>query len=923
MSEAGEPVTTGLRVSLLGPPRVELDGQPASVDTRKAIATLAYLALTGRPQPRETLADLLWPDSEPARAKAALRRTLSVLNKALGGRGLFIDRRIVRVVPDEMWFDVVRFRELVADGGPDALLEAVELSRGDLLAGFGVRDSPDFDDWQMTQADGLRRELGVALERLTAQLAERGDFEAAIRYAHRLLELDPLHEPAHRRLMELYARTGDRTAALRQYRECVAVLARELGVAPVGETSELYEAIREDRLEWVPITSPLREIASPEDRLPLVGRDAELAELVDVYDSISSDGQVVLVEGEAGIGKTRLATELLEHASKRGARIFSARCHEGEAGLAYGPISELVRGIASSTTIDDETMAEVGRLLPGRSSPLRRAAWSADRVIPVRGSAARTRFFEAILTVLDQAASGGAPGVLFVDDVQWADEASVQVLSFVARRLAGRPMLLMIATRREGAGVTLLRRLRTSPVVHLDRLTREAIAELAAGFADVDGSVVDRLLEETEGVAFFVASYLSPSSRELDWEVPPAVRDAVEARTLGLSDVAAQALTAAAVVGRSFDAETLQAASGRGEEETVVAIEELIGRGLIVELGAATYDFSHHKIRGVVLDRTTPARARLLHRRVAKALGRGARRDRALSAIVAWHFREAGEIGEAVRHYRSAGDHARQLYANAEALAHYRDALALGTSEVPELREAIADLQVFGGDYRGAISSYEAALALGGDVASLEHKLGNVHHRQGAFDIAASHLDEAAERAVDDAHRARIEADRALNAHRAGRDQDAAALAHAALERAEATEDRRALAQAHNILGMLAARRGALNEARQELERSLSLAQRLGDLAVRTAALNNLALALRAEGNTSEALHCAERALELCARVGDRHREAALHSNIADILRDAGRDDEAIAEIKLSAEILAEVGPAEELRPEIWKLVEW
>lgn len=913
MSGAEKPVTTGLRVSLLGPPRVELDGQPASVDTRKAIAALAYLALTGRPLPRETLADLLWPDSEPARAKAALRRTLSVLNKALGGRGLVIDRRTVRVVPDDLWLDVARFRELVADGGTGALQEAVELCRGDLLEGFGLRDSPDFDDWQMTQADGLRRELGIALERLTAQLAERGDLEAAIGYAHRVLELDPLHEPAHRRLMELYARTGNRTAALRQYRECVAVLERELGVAPVAETSELYEAIREDRLERPPVTLPPPEVASPEDRLPLVGRDAELAELIDVYDSISTDGQVVLVEGEAGIGKTRLAIELLEHASKREARILSARCHEGESGLAYGPISELVRDIASSVTIDDETMAEVGRLLPGRSAP----------TIPVRGSAARTRFFEAILVVLGQVASSAAPGVIFVDDVQWADEASAQVLSFVARRLTGRPMLLLIATRREGTGATLLRRLRGSPAVRLGRLTREAVAELAAGVGVVDGPVVDRLFEETEGVAFFVASYLSPSSRELDWDVPPAVRDAVEARTLGLSDVAAQALTAAAVVGRSFDAETLRAASGRGEEETVAAIEELIGRGLIVELAAATYDFSHHKIRGVVLDRTTPARARLLHRRVAKALARRASRDRALSAVVAWHFRESGGDDEAARYYRAAGDHARRLYANAEALAHYRDALALGTTEIPELREAIADLQVFGGDYREAISSYEAALALGGDVATLEHKLGNVHHRLGAFDTAASHLDEAAERAIDEAHRAWIEADRALNAHRAGRHQAAHALARTALERAEQADDRRALAQAHNILGMLASRRGALSEARHELERSLSLAQRLGDLSVRTAALNNLALALRTEGNISEALHCAERALELCARVGDRHREAALHSNLADILRDAGREDEAMAHLKLSAEILTEVGQTEDLRPEVWKLVEW
>jgi DNA-binding SARP family transcriptional activator/predicted Ser/Thr protein kinase len=250
-----------LKLFLLGPPRLECDGVPLKLSTRKNVALIAYLAVTGEAHTREALITLLWPELEPSRARAGLRRNLSTLRKALGGEWLVVDRETVGTDPDAgLWLDVEQFRGLLqawqdhdhseADVCPqclDGLAEAVELYRGDFLEGFTLRDSPTFDEFQFFQTEGLRQELASALERLVHGHTAQAAYERAIQYARRWLALDPLHEPAHRHLMQLYAWSGQRAAALRQYAECEQVLYEELGVPPEEETTQLYEAIKEKR----------------------------------------------------------------------------------------------------------------------------------------------------------------------------------------------------------------------------------------------------------------------------------------------------------------------------------------------------------------------------------------------------------------------------------------------------------------------------------------------------------------------------------------------------------------------------------------------------------------------------------------------------------------------------------------------------
>src|SRR5688500_8826734 len=234
----------GLVISVLGAPRVARGDEVVTFDTRKAIALVAYLAVTGRPQRRETLAALLWPEADDSRARSALRRTLSVLRKGLGEEGLRTGRDEVELVDGEdVVVDVRDFLTGLESSEVTDVAAAASLWRGDLLAGFTLRDSPEFDAWQVREGERLRRLLAAACARLVDAHSAAGRVDDAIVHAERWLDLDGLHEPAHRALMRLHAQRGDRAAAIQQYRQCVRVVDEELGVAPLTETTVLYDAI--------------------------------------------------------------------------------------------------------------------------------------------------------------------------------------------------------------------------------------------------------------------------------------------------------------------------------------------------------------------------------------------------------------------------------------------------------------------------------------------------------------------------------------------------------------------------------------------------------------------------------------------------------------------------------------------------------
>ena len=944
---------------------------------------LAYLAVTAEVHSRDTLANLLWPENDQTSGRAALRRTLSSLKKALAGEWVLADRESIGLDRrDDAWVDVEQFRRQLAECASHGhrasdvcstcltpLIKAAELYRGEFLAGFTLRDSPEFDDWQSMQAELLRRELAGVLGRLVHGHSARAEFEQAILYARRWLTLDPLHEPAHRTLMQLYAWSGDRAAALRQYRDCVRVLDEELGVAPLEETTLLNRTIAANKappapprpsVAVEPILPPARhEPMRRTSDFPFVGRAREWEALLAVYEAIVADGHLVVLEGEAGIGKTRLAEEFLAYAQARGATSIAAHCYEGETNLAYGPFVEALRtAIASPESVgrlEDtpaRSLSEVTRLLP-EVADLRP---NLPAVAALDSPGAQSRFFQSVGDVLLACCGARPPGVLVVEDIHWADEASLDLFTYLMRRLPGRPLCIVATWRNDQlpAGHRLRRllaaaqRTGSATLITLPRLLRAAVEELvhsaAADGASLPAGLAPRLHHETEGVPFFLVEYLTAIAQgaqltgEGEWSLPGGARDLLRSRLTQVSEAGQQMLTAAAVIGRSFQFDVLRGSSGRSDEEAVGALEELIAQGLVEAVQghdaerALLYDFSHEKLRTLMYEDTSLARRRLLHRRVAETLARGAHGHRERGSVagqIARHHQLAGQDAEAAEYFKLAGEYARSLYANAEALSHFQSALALGHPLASALHEAIGDLRTLTGEYGAALTSYETAAALcdAARLPGLEHKIGNLYDRRGEWELAERHFAAALEefgKSDRDGERAKLYADWSLAAHRQGKTQHALDLARRGLKLAEAADDASALAQAHNILGILASSQGDRDEANNHLRRSLALAENLGDVSGRIAALNNLALAHRASGDTEQALNLTEAALALCASQGDRHREAALHNNLADLLHAMGRSDEAMAHLKQAVSIFSDIGvDAGAMQPEIWKLAEW
>ena len=504
------------------------------------------------------------------------------------------------------------------------------------------------------------------------------------------------------------------------------------------------------------------------------------------------------ITGEAGIGKSRLVEALLATAATDGAAVLAARAFPAEGSIAYAPIVELLRtafaapGAARRLAgLAPATLAEVERLVPLPAGVHAAAA----AVGPADSPAARVRLLEAIATVLAAIVHGPVPGIVAVEDLHWADDASREALLYLARRLEGRSMLLLFTWRPadlEGGTEAFADSLQGLPgvvSVRLERLDDVVVgalvdAAVAAGLPAWDAAA---LAAESEGLPLYVVEALM-AGPGADGHAPPrGVRALLRERLASVSETAGQVLATAAVIGRSFDFATVRAASGRSDEETVTSLEELVRRGIVRELLSGrepAFDFGHARLREAAYESTGLARRRLLHRRVAEVLRAdpAGRDDPGRLAQIAGHEQAAGRDAVAAEAYREAGLGSRRVYANREALEHLETALALGHPDVAGLQVAIGEIRMAQGDYAGAITSLEAAAGVADEAAlpEVELRLGQVHARRGDVATAASHLD-AALAGADARLRPAVLVERGAVALRAGDLELAASLANEAL----------------------------------------------------------------------------------------------------------------------------------------------
>lgn len=946
-----------LEIRLLGPAEVLVSGRPLAVDTRKAVAILALLAADGRPYARDELAALLWPESDESAAHGALRRTLSVMRGAIDGAALRIDRARVWLDAASVRVDLVEVERLAVSGSRRDLAAAAARARGPFLAGFNLRDSPDFDDWRAARAVAVERLVLGVLDRLATAAEDDLDLPAALDAAARRLDLDPLDEGAHVRLMELYARSGDPAAAVRQYRACVAVLERELGVAPLATTTGRYEAIRDatSATPASPSTPPAPRgpasrppsaappsAAHAASEVPLVGREPAMAAIRAAIAATAADGhgRVIALTGEAGIGKTRLGDAAVTAITVAGGTVLAARGHRGEGAIAYGAIVDLLRAAQRDPVaagrldaLDPGTRAELARLVPSLD-PTRRRVGAASSAPDATAHARLVGAISDGLTTL-------ATGALWIDDLHWVDAASLEALVVLARRLADHPLVLLVAWREEdlpphsASAVDTLRGL-ADPLLPLERLAPADVDALLDGLVDDGLGLVARagIAAAAEGLPLYVVEAVAAGAgvraSATGASMPPGVRAVLRARLDAVDETASQVLAAAAIIGRTFDVATVRHASGRSDEETVDALDRLRARAIVRE-GPAGYDFAHGALRDLVDEGIGLARRRLLHQRVAEALrldlGGLGRDDLGRRTGIAIHEREAGRTTEAAEAYASAAARAAELFAHQAAIEHAEAALALGHPDAVELHTLVGRARTRLGDYEGAVAALEAAAARASaaELPAIEREIGRARLRRGDLAGADRHLASVvASDAASPAVVARAWVDRSVIRRRGGDVPGAMAAARAALDAAIDADDAPAIGAARRLLGLSALDAGDATGAIVELEGAVEAAADDPDPSSRVAALVGLAMATAATGDTDAALAHGGTALDECRRIGDRHLEAAVEDHLADVLHAAGRDEEAREHQRRAAAAFAELGgDPTDPDPGIWMLAAW
>ena len=747
-----------LKVFLLGGFRAECDSRPRVVVTRKkGQALLALLALRpGTGYPREALTALLWPDSSDEEARHSLRQELHELRRALGTTGtrtLIVDGERIALDPSAVEVDVVKFERLAADGTPEALKRAAGLYEGDLMVGVGVREST-FEDHLRSERERLRaRAIGV-LTRLLEHQVQRGPVDAATETALRLLAMDPTQETVHRALMKFYARSDRRAMALRQYQECVEVLQRELGVEPEPATRQLYREILASS-QTPRSSSPVTELsagdrgrrgAPPKDERfgvdpPLVGRNAELTILRETLDqSCSRRGHVVAIVGEAGVGKTRLVSEIAALARARDARTIVGRAYETAQVLAFGPWVDALRaGLAAEpgalAGLEPTWRAELARVLPEVDARGARRAAPADA----------TRIFQAVERLVERLAAR-QPLVVALEDVHWADELTVRLAAYLGRRLDGRPVLLLLTVREEHLTDAVLLDVALKELrdharfvrVSLAALSRPETAALARSLtrAERDQATLARLDEHvwriSAGNPLLVLETVralrdAPPGRDAGLSVPTRVREIVMTRLERLSEPARRVVSIASIVGRECDFRLLQHCAGLTDRDAAEVVEELVRRRVFHGVGERL-DFTHDRLREVASQALVPAQRTAIHRLIATSMEAVYAGDfERHYAPLAAHCRDGELWDKAVTYLIEAGTRAAERSAHREAAACFEQALvALG--RLPESRrtlEQAVDIRLALHTSWYAVAEVKRSYQALGDAEAPARKLGD------------------------------------------------------------------------------------------------------------------------------------------------------------------------------------------------------
>lgn len=836
-----------VEISLLGRFQVRVSETRLGSDDipgRKAPALLKLLALSrDRQLVRDQAMELLWPDLDSTSAAGQMYKAIHQLRKAFGAGELesnaseWIATRgnfVVLAPPDGCITDVDAFEQAAHDAL--ALRHINELERAVALYAGDLLPTDLYAAWTRAPRDRLRQIYIDVLLALAQGYQARGDLTAAAEIHRTALEKDATLEIAHRGLMTIFARQGQRDRALKQYGVCLDALADELGVAPSQETRALYDEIDRQKPDTTVAVERTR-LQTPIRMAPLVNREAECRVIDGCLDPLPAErGSVLLIEGPAGIGKTRLVRELVARAQRRGFRALVGSVYEMEGTIAYGPFLDILQAALRDSPAGQERIpAEIASVLSGHVQDARPVPNADPR-------AAQTYLFARIAEFLRQRALS-APLVVVLENGHAADQGSIELFHFLARRLQDAPLLLVVTRRTEGAATgdpldKLVRSVRETATVNVITLAplsaadHHELLQPQSGERLLSREQSDEIFQLSEGNPMYALELYEFRSRPVApgahrsqsaRTVPPSLRNSVGERLDKLSPPARELLTIAAIAGEGVSHPLLETLWASGNADRAGAglldlLDQLIAAHLLYERGIH-YHFRHALYRNCIYESVSEARRRVMHAQVAHGLVELGEREAELPVEqIAFHYQRAGDARQAAHFLMLAGQRAAAMYAHEDALRRYRDALtllepardAMVKRICGNLYDLIGDTSRAAGYLRQSFEAYERALSLveglpvnQADLTELHRKIALVAIFATDMQKAGQHLAEAWRHVGDDPRmHARLHILRALYLWHFNRLEEAAEYAHRALDLAESVQAAVESAQACEILAM-------------------------------------------------------------------------------------------------------------------------
>jgi DNA-binding SARP family transcriptional activator len=691
------PAPGGPSLLVLGELQVLRDGQPLALPpSKKTRALLAYLALTGRPHRRERLCSLLWDVTDDPRG--ALRWSLTRLRPLVDGpdvRHLIADRETVAFDRAGVDIDLARVQRAVQqlDTAPvDELEHCAALFRGELLEGLELSEFDDFQAWCVAERENARRLRATLARALVERLRDRP--EQALPHARTLTQVEPLDEAARADLVRLLAGLG-RVLEARQHVDATRRTFSELGLVLRGPLDEAARALQSPMAVQAAARTSLaeKEAPAPSGRLRpapigrstihglrLVGRDASVARLAETLDAAKAQGRarVILLRGEPGVGKSRLLVEVAIEVRRRRGTPIEGAAFELEQARAYGPWIDALRRLPKSS-LPPDLIRHLEPLVAGTGETAR--------------DGRRESFLEAVIDFVSDRARAAPPVAVLLDDAQWLDGASLELLHYLVRVSAQRPLLIVLAAR-DGEiadNTDLLRALRSFRRARIleehpvERLDRDATVRLV-GLVEPQANG-ERIFLDSGGNPLYALELARSGAGPSDTP-SGSVAEIVRERVERLPDEAADVLRWAAILGSTFQSRWLRPLVRLEEDALVQALETLEQHALIGSVidpadPGGTFEFAHELVRRVVYGDVSSPRRRLMHQKAAEAMATVPEHEDSLVIDLAHHAREAGDARLETEACLRAATQSLRLDARAQATSLLRRALR-ASERLPE-----------------------------------------------------------------------------------------------------------------------------------------------------------------------------------------------------------------------------------------------